>query len=987
MRGRAHHASIRCTPPPIFAPAMKRTQRPDNKLLSPGPRMPAAGVPLYILDSSRQLVSNQVHRIARDLDCRIWLAGPVGLARFDGSFVKEWDRHNGLQCNGLRSVTIDAIGNVWIGTDLGFEQLDTVGRPLPGVEPGTWRFGLCQHIDASGSDPWLGTAHGLVKLERRDGVTGYRIGFSADVGFVSDVKCVNDDRVLAASSVGGLVETDGKTWWGYRCEGLMGRQVTRIAFSRSGQLLVGTDDGLYVIDDATRTVTSRLKPAQVDPVVTAIGVGADRYWVAFGRTLLAYADDATEASAVEHFRVESPVNDLMIDGLDNVFIATNNSGLAMLSCLRHAVQKIDLGLEGGVYSIKPGIADSYTIGGEHIFGKTVSSPDRHDGVADASSTLPEAPAWDTLARTPIALQGWRGLPDTIVWDSLEDETGIWAATQAGLYHAAASGAFTRVFAEDPLLGAPGRVLMRRGEHLWVGTLRGVSCIRGEEAANVDGDGAPLGYVYAMHVDDDSALWIGTLGRGLWREKHGLASIVAGPLTADGNTYAMAQGPTGALIVLQDEKVVLLDRELRPRLVAELPPVSGWTLAWIDARTVAIGASDGLRILDLESGRLIQHVQSLFSLPDWEFTNNRTLVRDRQGRFLCGLSGGLARVDLAQLQSFSPPECKLTEVIWTHVEPEYEGKTVRLRPGRWSFRVRAFSAWLVESDKVRYQFKLVGFDDTWSQTQDRPEVTFTSLPPGEYRLFCQAYSPLTGFGPAAELLHLQVRRPLWAMGWSALLATFESYYDDLVRSRKRNEVLLEENRALELYVDASMKSLRIANQELEASRDAYRTLAEIDELTRLGNRRNFEKELDRAIALSKRLNVPLALLMVDIDHFKMVNDCHGHQVGDDYLRAVGKVLASGIRMGEDCAARIGGEEFAILLLNTDTEGALMSAERIRAGVNALALRNDGAPRKLLTVSIGVAALDPRTPMNRDEFVARADRALYRAKNSGRDNVSP
>jgi diguanylate cyclase (GGDEF)-like protein len=209
----------------------------------------------------------------------------------------------------------------------------------------------------------------------------------------------------------------------------------------------------------------------------------------------------------------------------------------------------------------------------------------------------------------------------------------------------------------------------------------------------------------------------------------------------------------------------------------------------------------------------------------------------------------------------------------------------------------------------------------------------------------------------------------------------------VRSRKRNETLLEENRALELYVDASINSLRIANQQLESSRDAYRTLAEIDELTHLGNRRNFEKELGRSIALSKRLNVPLALLMIDIDHFKIVNDHHGHKVGDDHLRAVGKVLESAIRLGEDVAARIGGEEFAVLLLNTDTEGALLSAERIRAHVEGLALVNASAPRKIVTVSVGVAAQAPQTPMSRDEFVTRADRALYRAKGNGRNCVSP
>ena len=951
---------------------------PDLPTARKPPSPPAInGTPLWFLDSSHGLGSNQIHRIARDRDCRIWMAGPVGLSRFDGSFIREWDRRTGLQCNGLRSVAIDRDGNVWIGTDLGFEILDATGKPLPCEEPGAWRFGLCQHIDVSGRDRWIGTAHGLVKLEGREQSSGYHVAFSADIGFVSEVACLGEQRTFAASAVGGLVETDGKTWWRYRCEGLMDRQITRIALGRNGELLVGTDDGLYVVDDSSRAVRARLKPTQGAPVVTAIAVGMDRYWAAFGRTLVAFANDADTPHAVEHIRVDSPANDLLIDDLGNVFIATNSNGLAMLSCLRHAVQKIDVGLDGGIYAIKPGAAGNLTIGGENIFGNTAAPTDE----------------------PRVRLEGRDGLPDAIVWDTLEDETGIWAATQAGLYHAPTDGAgapFAQVFAHDPILGAPNRVLLRRGEQLWAGSLRGLACIRDGTTVSVDADGTPLGYVYAMHLDDRSALWIGTLGRGLWREphgrglwreQHGLESIAVGPLSSVGNTYAVAQGPDGKMIVLQDEKVVLLDRDLNARVVTELPPVSGWTVAWIDARTVAIGGSDGLRILDIESGHVTRHVQSLFKLPDWEFTNNRTLVRDREGRFLCGLNGGLVRLDLAQLQTYAPPECRLTDVVWHHVEPEYVDNVARLRPGRWSFRLRVFSAWFVESERVRYQFKLVGFDDAWSLPQDRPEVTFTSLPPGAYRLLCRACSPLTGHGPGAEMLRMEVKRPLWAMGWSAVLATFESYYDQLVRSRTRNETLLEENRALEIFNDASTQSLRLANRQLEASRDAYILLAEVDELTQLGNRRNFEKELGRAMALTRRLKVPLALLMIDIDDFKMVNDRHGHQTGDDYLRAVGKVLAAATRLGEDVATRFGGEEFAILLLNTDTDGAIANGERIRSNVAALALPNAGSPNGILTVSIGVAALQPDTPMTREELVTRADRALYRAKNNGRNCVSP
>ena len=946
----------------------------------------APGELLYILDSSRGLASNQVHGLARDRLSRIWMASPVGLARFDGSFIEQRDRHNGLQCNGLRCVAIDATGNIWIGTDLGIEILDGNGRSVEAMEPGTWSYGLCQAIDANCESPWLGTAHGLVKLERHRSGNGFHVAFKADTGFVGDVVALDDQRVIAATTLAGLVETDGRTWWGYRCEGLIGRQVMCVARGNAGELLVGTDAGLYVVDDSSRIVMTRLRPPRGDPAVTAIGVAADRYWVAYGRTLMCYAGGKSGLPLIEHFSVDSAVNALMIDELGNVFVATNSTGLALVSCLRHALQRIDLGRDGGVYSIKSADADGYTIGGENIFGKIIVPLENQVFDHAAPDNAESVGSWNALARLPISRQGWRGLPDTIVWDTLEDETGIWAATQAGLYHAPASGEFTKLLADDPVLGAPNRVLVRRGPEIWAGTLRGLACIRDGVAASITDNGTTLGYVYAMHLDDQATLWIGTLGRGLWLERQGLKAIVSGPLKTDGNTYAIAQGTDGRMLVLQDEKVVLLDRNLTPRLITTLPPVAGWTAVWLDAQTVAIGASDGLRIVAVDSGRVIRHIQSLFRSRDWEFTNNRTLICDRYGQLLCGLNGGLVRVDLEKLGSFAPPACRLADIVWHGIEPAGDGGIIRLRPGRWSFQLRAFSAWFVESSKVRYQFKLVGFDDAWSRLLETAEISFNSLPPAQYRLLCRAYSPLAGMGPEAELLRLEVRRPLWAMGWATALTAIESLYDRQIRSRARNETLFSQNRALEHAVAERTRALVIANQELESVRDAYKQLSEVDELTQLGNRRSFDKELVRALTLTSRLQLPLTLLMVDIDHFKRINDSHGHQVGDDYLRAVGQVLAATIRVGEDVTTRYGGEEFAVVLVNTDIAGGMQTAERIRAAVEALALPNSGAPGGKMTLSIGVATVTPGELVPKDDLIGRADRALYHAKNSGRNRVS-
>lgn len=909
------------------------------------------------------LGSNQIHGMAFDRNDCVWMASPVGLFKWDASTVSQWGRNHGLQCNGLRSVALDAKDRVWVGTDLGLEVLDLQGNPGTELDSVGWRFGLCQHIEAATDQLWLGTAQGLVQLIQPNVGSSYVVGFCADVGFVNQVLYWEQGRVLAATASLGLIEADGKTWWKYRCEALQNHKITHVAPGQRGRLLIGTDAGLFVVDDSNASIISHLRQVQQSSAVTALAVGPMHYWVAFGRLLVGYDTAGLEHAVVEQFLVESLINDLRVDALGNVWVATNNSGLCMVSCLRHALESIDVGHPGGIYAIKPGDGSHFMIGGDRLFGDM----ELHEG--------------DRTAR----LSGPVGLPETIVWDALADTAGTWAATQAGLYLAPPGGAFARMFPDDDVLGAPGRVVLARGAETWVGTLRGLACIQNGIARRVDGDGSPLGYVYSMALDDENVLWIGTLGRGLWREQNGLHPVTIGPLTADGNTYAIAQGAGGEIVIVQDENVVLLDRQGAARLVVELPPVAGWGALWLDAGTLALGASDGLRIVDTASGRVVRHVQALLPLRGWEFTNSRTLAMDSSRRLLCGLSSGLLRVDLAQLKSYAPPVCKFLTLTWRGATPTQTGQAVQVTPGRWSFQLKAFAAWFVDSAQVRFQFQLVGFDRDWSALQDRPEISYTSLPPGHYQLMARAFAPLTGYGPETELFHLHVHRPLWAMGWTTALASLEALYDWAVRSRKRNEDLIRTNRRLEQAVVERTTSLRLANQELQATRDDYQRLSEVDTLTQLGNRRHFDKEMGRNTVLAQRLEVPLALMIVDIDLFKAINDRYGHPVGDDYLRAVGKVLGQTVRTGQDIACRFGGEEFAILLMNTGAQDAAHIAEQIRAAVAALGLPNEGSARGHLTASIGVTVSSVDQRLAPADLLARADQALYQAKHQGRDRV--
>lgn len=153
------------------------------------------------------------------------------------------------------------------------------------------------------------------------------------------------------------------------------------------------------------------------------------------------------------------------------------------------------------------------------------------------------------------------------------------------------------------------------------------------------------------------------------------------------------------------------------------------------------------------------------------------------------------------------------------------------------------------------------------------------------------------------------------------------------------------------------------------------LALTDALTGLANRRAFDQVLQREIERTKRMGSPFSLVLLDIDQFKAINDRHGHAAGDEALRAVGRILTASCRKS-DCAARIGGDEFSILVSGSDTEAARQLVARLRRN---LSVYNKNAPVPL-ALSIGVKAADPRSP---ETVFDQTDRAMYRMKNATGD----
>ncbi len=195
-----------------------------------------------------------------------------------------------------------------------------------------------------------------------------------------------------------------------------------------------------------------------------------------------------------------------------------------------------------------------------------------------------------------------------------------------------------------------------------------------------------------------------------------------------------------------------------------------------------------------------------------------------------------------------------------------------------------------------------------------------------------------------------------------------------------EQSLERREAIhERAVKSLGRRLRVVRDQLKEATRA----AEVDALTGLANRAALDRRIEASITLSRFTGQPECLLMLDIDHFKTVNDTHGHRVGDRVLAEIGACLARTVIRRSDFVARYGGEEFSVVLSDTDSEQAVSVGERVLRDIRALRVPLEGGGSLSVTASLGLA--DLRSDDDAPSWIDAADRAMYRAKDEGRDQL--
>ncbi len=291
------------------------------------------------------------------------------------------------------------------------------------------------------------------------------------------------------------------------------------------------------------------------------------------------------------------------------------------------------------------------------------------------------------------------------------------------------------------------------------------------------------------------------------------------------------------------------------------------------------------------------------------------------------------------------------------------------------------------------------------TAQSPEEARALAAAHEYSVILTDYNMPTGTGvELLESLAAQGCRalPLLVTGQTdmetALAAVNRGHIHGLIHKPWRApELTLMVQRACERYelneqlrrkvleLEQANADLRARNAALEAAQASIRQLTEVaatDDKTGARTHRFFTERLSEELARAKRYERPLALMLLDLDGFKDVNDAHGHVVGDSVLRGVADVVKGSIRV-MDVFARYGGDEFAVILPDTATEGAACLGGRLCDRVRETPLEPVGAGD--ITLSLGVAALPELHAGNATELLEQADRALYQAKTTGKDRV--
>ena len=924
--------------------------------------------------------SPQSFGIARDPQGLLYVANMSGVLVYDGAW---WRTIPIGQAAGALSVTSDPAGRVAVG---GFDELGLL-RPGPdgalrytslvGLLPPEQRtLGQVMRVDA--------TPEGFLFLTTRwlllwDGTRFTTVAtFPGDRPYASSFDVGGSIHVWTRAGIfrlagSRLVPVPGG-------EEYRGRRVDLIlpgGASHPGGLLVSVrGEGLFLLEDGRNVpfAPAASRWTAEKKLIDGCLLPDGRWGLGsiLGGLLLLGPDG--EVDQVIDSSVGLPddfVNGTVVDREGSLWLALKN-GLARVEIAsRLSIIDRRLGLQGSVYSLT-----------------------RHQGnlwVATAAGLFTTSPGHRTLRM--------HGIPEISIsaWSLLSAGEDLLVGTAYGLYRLRDGHAV-----EVPGIGTTVYMLARSQadpERVWAGTDVGLFVVRrqGREWRLEGKIEAGLRNVHTLVESENGVLWLGTGLDGVTR-----VEIPAGwPRGAGARVRRI--GPAEGMNVLRlggrpfatnGERIFRLDEQKGE--LAEDPVLSSlgkdFSSAvedaegnlWLDTAppSVAVRRGDGWepkpRLVEVP----VRSVGRILTEPDgvvWMAAESG-LVRfagSFRGKGEALPAPLLSRMTVggsSLLFGGAPGAAPQT------VELPPDVRRLRIEVGPKSFRAG-----------LRYQTRLEPLDADWGEPAPEPFAELTRLPPGDYTFRVRTVGPQREVSDVTSW-PFRVLPPWYQTPWALALWAALAVLGVLGFSGLRGRALALRTARLEARVAAqteelqrTVAELRRTSMDLETANAQLQELSLQDALTGIANRRRLQQVMEEEWNRARRHGLPVGFVLLDLDHFKLLNDTRGHTEGDLCLQALARYLAGAVRRTGDLVARYGGEELAVLLPDTDLVGALQLAEQLRQGIEALALPHEAAPRGHVTASFGVAAVIPDQSQRPETLIRAADLALYRAKTRGRNGV--
>ncbi len=937
---------------------------------------PAQQLPLRYLTQQDGLGNLSIYALAQDQTGYLWVGTENGLFRYNGTEFRRFGQAEGLTGTRITGVLADRRQRLWIAAIDGLYL--RVGDRLVAVDSGEGAFGISpgQWLAQGPGDSVLVVSYQrLSQVSEAGGKVSVRGFFSDDqlrrlpaLREITSVLTDVDDRVwLGCARSLCVAGPGGETVWG-AAAGVPEDRWLNLRRAADGTLWARGARHVIALEPGAERFVDRTPPGEVMrkvAVVTALVEDADQ-------RMLTNVDHGLARWRAGRWEFFGPPNGLKMGGGVRAMLVDRDQGLW-------------LGTGGH------GLARWMGYDNWENWGSAQGLPDDkvfaflRDGEGrlriGTRSGLAMLEGRDPARAVPVP-----GYPAE-QWNSmaLDHQGNLWTSSYVGslMREDGRTGAVTRV-ATLPMIS---KLLVDRRGRLWIGTTDGLYVIERPEAGAAPtrptGVAPDSGLLVDPTADScespDGTLWSLTdvrlrrLREGRWdsyplaREGDGSPAFETMACGADGvvwlgqNPGVLWRAEVGAQGLVKRAQVVPL---LRGKLLSAIhEDADGWLWLATDA---------GLLVWNRKEWRQFDHGDGLV----WNELNDRPLYEEVDGTIWLASANGASRVKRPG-RLFAP--YALSAIVEA---AERDGKALALRDGDalpWSagaLTVTMASLTYQHRGALRFRYRLAGLETEWSTTAV-PRLRYAALPPGQYRLQYAVENLDTQSKSEVRELRFSILPPWWLSTPFFLLCAVLALVALWLLYRYRVRGLRRHNAEMESLV-------RARTRELELSQEALRERALRDGLTKAWNRVAMLEMMDQAIQKSQRQGATFLLCLLDLDHFKRINDTHGHLAGDAVLCQLVPRLGDGLR-AYDLVGRYGGEEFLVLLTDLSRATGAGRVEALRAAVAATPFDIGDGRTLAVTASFGVAEFDPAQPAAGLELVRRADLALYRAKAQGRNRV--